>query len=65
MHDSTTIKEALGRVFDETLFEWTPYLAQYYLERPDLVAEEEDLIRKGEMNPMGYRYVGRKAATSR
>ena len=58
MHDSVTLTAAVDAVFERRLFEWGPYLAEHWLKRPDLVAEEEGLIRTGDINPLGFRYVG-------
>lgn len=58
LHDSTTMRRTLDDLFQKKLFEWVPYIAESYLERPDLVSEERDLIRAGDINPLGFRYVG-------
>jgi 2-polyprenyl-3-methyl-5-hydroxy-6-metoxy-1,4-benzoquinol methylase len=60
-HDSATMQQGLDAVFDLRLFEWVPYIAEHYLERPDLITEEKKLIRSGEVNALGFRYVGRRA----
>jgi ubiquinone/menaquinone biosynthesis C-methylase UbiE len=58
LHDSTMLRAALDHVFQTEVFEWVPYLAQYRLDRPEMVEEEIGSIRSGEINPIGFRYVG-------
>ena len=58
MHDSATLTAALDAVFQRRSFEWGPYLAQHWLKRADLVSEEAALIRSGEIDALGFRYVG-------
>jgi ubiquinone/menaquinone biosynthesis C-methylase UbiE len=58
LHDSATLRNALGKLFKTQVFEWMPYLAQYRLDRPDLVEQEIGSIRSGDINPVGFRYVG-------
>jgi SAM-dependent methyltransferase len=58
LHGFEAIRTEVERRFDEALFEWTPYIAHYYLERDDLEEEENRLITSGEIRAMGFRYVG-------
>jgi SAM-dependent methyltransferase len=58
LHGFEAMRAEVGRRFDEALFEWTPYIAPYYLERDDLVEEENRLIESGEIRAIGFRYVG-------
>jgi hypothetical protein len=58
MHDSHSIRSALGDHFDEAFFETMPYIAKSFLERPDLIEEERRLIRTGDIRATGFRYVG-------
>ena len=58
LHGFEAMRAELGRRFDEALFEWTPYIAHYYLERDDLEEEENHLIESGEIRAIGFRYVG-------
>jgi len=58
LHESATIRGALVDLFRENAFEWVPFIAEYYLKRPDLIDQERDLIRSGEVAPLGFRYVG-------
>lgn len=60
MHDSRAMRGALDAFFEQRLFEWVPYMAVYYLTRPDLVDEEKRLIDDGDIGPLGFRYVGMK-----
>jgi SAM-dependent methyltransferase len=58
LHGFEAMRAEIGRRFDEALFEWTPYIAHYYLERDDLEQEENRLIESGEIRAIGFRYVG-------
>jgi ubiquinone/menaquinone biosynthesis C-methylase UbiE len=58
LHDSGTMRETLDAVFLPRAFEWLPFLAEHVLERPDLADEERALVDSGEINPLGFRYVG-------
>jgi SAM-dependent methyltransferase len=63
LHDSISMRRALDHHFRLRLFEWVPYIADYYLEQPDLVEEEWELIASGAINPLAFRYVGIRGAT--
>jgi SAM-dependent methyltransferase len=58
LHGFEAMRAEVERRFDEALFEWTPYIAHYYLERDDLEGEEQRLIKSGEIRALGFRYVG-------
>ena len=58
LHESATLREALVDHFREEVFEWVPFIAENYLKRPDLIDQERDLIRAGEIAPLGFHYVG-------
>jgi SAM-dependent methyltransferase len=58
LHRAGSMRDALNRYFRQTFFEWTPYIAEDYLESSDLIAEEARLIELGEINPVGFRYTG-------
>lgn len=58
LHDSMTMRRTLDDLFQLKVFEWIPYIAEDYLKRPDLINEERELIRSGDINPLGFRYVG-------
>ena len=58
LHDTASIREALESLFQAKVNERVPFLAEYYLERPDLIPQEQDLIRSDEIAPLGFRYVG-------
>jgi ubiquinone/menaquinone biosynthesis C-methylase UbiE len=60
LHPSSVMREQLAEHFVTQLFEWTPYMARYYLERNDLEAEEARLIQDGEIKGVGFRYVGQR-----
>jgi SAM-dependent methyltransferase len=58
LHRAGSMRDALNRYFRQTFFEWTPYIAEDYLESSDLIAEEARFIELGEINPVGFRYTG-------
>jgi len=56
LHDSRTLREALGSRFVQTFFEWGPYL---YADLDDTSeAEELEAIEAGEINATAFRFVG-------
>ena len=61
LHGFEAMRAEVERRFGEALFEWTPYIANYYLERDDLEEEENRLIEAGEIRAIGFRYVGMPA----
>lgn len=58
LHGSGAMRRALEGLFDERQFERVPYIAEHYLKRPDLVEIEHDLIRRGAISALGFRYAG-------
>lgn len=58
LHDANTMRRTLDNLFQVEIFQWVPYIAEYYLEREDLIDEERRLIRSGDISPLGFRYVG-------
>jgi len=64
LHDSGTMRRALGELFDELIFNWVPYIAEHYFKRPDVIAREEDLIQSDSIGPLGFRYVGIARSTA-
>ena len=59
LHGASAMLSLLDGQFVREHFEWVPYMAEHYLERPDLILEEERLGRQGEISLIGFRYVGR------
>jgi SAM-dependent methyltransferase len=59
LHTSTAMRTALDMKFELESFEWLPYLAEHYLGRDDLIAQERNLIEAQKIKPIGFRYVGR------
>lgn len=59
LHGASGMLTLLDGRFVREHFEWVPYVAEHYLERPDLISEEERLGHKGEISLIGFRYVGR------
>lgn len=60
LHDSNTMRRTLDTLFRPKEFEWVPYIAEYYLDRPDLIAEERRSIESGAINALGFHYVAVK-----
>jgi 2-polyprenyl-3-methyl-5-hydroxy-6-metoxy-1,4-benzoquinol methylase len=58
LHTSPVMKEQLEAHFITRVFEWVPYIARNYLDRADLESQEADSIAAGDINPVGFRYVG-------
>jgi SAM-dependent methyltransferase len=58
LHTSNAMRKALDGPFASKLFEWVPYMADGELQRPDLAQEEQALIQAGDINAVGFRYVG-------
>ena len=57
VHPSTTLLPALVSRFRELHLEWTPYLYSYRLD-DTLEPAERALVASGEIEAVGYRYVG-------
>ena len=57
LHGCETLRSAFNRRFRERLFAWRPYLHRY----PEVHSSKETeraLIEAGEINALGFRYVG-------
>lgn len=57
LHVADDLRRELASRFDERSFEWVPFLHRE-LEQPGLEPEERDLIAAGEIQAMGFRWVG-------
>jgi ubiquinone/menaquinone biosynthesis C-methylase UbiE len=57
LHGYAAMRRALGERFSERSFAWRPYLHRC-LERADLEAPEHEAIARGEIQAVGFRYVG-------
>jgi hypothetical protein len=51
------MRRALDSRFSEDIFEWRPYLYRC-LERDDIETKEREAIKQGDIQPVGFRYVG-------
>jgi SAM-dependent methyltransferase len=62
LHRYDDLRRALERGFDERSFTWQPFLHRP-LERPDLEPRERAAIERGEIQALGFRWIGvRRAA---
>jgi SAM-dependent methyltransferase len=59
LHGYADMAEALEQRFRQRSFRWTPYLARE-LGRPELEPEEISLIEAGEIQAIGFEYVGER-----
>jgi len=57
LHGYEAMRLALDARFSEQLFEWRPYLYRC-LERDELEANEREAISEGQIQAVGFRYVG-------
>lgn len=57
LHGFAALRAALGRRFVERQFAWVPYLYRY-LHLPELESREAELIAQGELQAVGFRFVG-------
>jgi SAM-dependent methyltransferase len=57
LHGYKEIRRALDSCFRESLFEWTPYLYRC-LGRDDIEPSEREAIKQGDIQAVGFRYVG-------
>ncbi len=57
IHPAADLLAALSQRFDERRLEWTPYLFSYRLD-DSLEPVERALVDSGEIEPVGYRYIG-------
>jgi hypothetical protein len=61
IHSAAEMRRELGRRFAERSFEWKPYLFSYALD--DAVEPvERALIESGEIEALGFRWVGERAS---
>jgi SAM-dependent methyltransferase len=58
LHGYAEMRRAVDARFDELSLEWRPYLFRSFA-RPDLLAAEQEAIARNEIEPVGFRYVGR------
>ena len=58
LHTSSVMKKELEARFATSVFEWAPYIARHYLDRIDLEPREASSISSGDINAVGFRYVG-------
>jgi ubiquinone/menaquinone biosynthesis C-methylase UbiE len=59
LHTGTAVLAALERRFDRLRFDWAPYLARM-LRRPDAEPDEVRAIGAGALDPVGFRWIGRR-----
>jgi SAM-dependent methyltransferase len=59
LHVADDLRRELASRFEERSFAWVPFLHRE-LEQPSVEPEERDLIAAGEIQAMGFRYVGRR-----
>jgi SAM-dependent methyltransferase len=57
LHGYEEMRRALDGRFRESLFEWRPYLYRC-LERDDTEPSEREAIKEGDIQAVGFRYVG-------
>ena len=57
LHGYQEMRRALDSHFSEDIFEWRPYLYRC-LERDDIETKEREAIKQGDIQPVGFRYVG-------
>jgi SAM-dependent methyltransferase len=60
IHPAADLLAALSERFDTSVLEWIPYLYSYRLD-DSLEPAERTLIEAGEIDAVGYRYVGRRS----
>jgi SAM-dependent methyltransferase len=61
IHSAAELRRELGRRFVERSFEWRPYLFSYAL-GDELEPAERALIESGEIDAVGFRWVGERRA---
>jgi ubiquinone/menaquinone biosynthesis C-methylase UbiE len=59
LHTGQAVLAALERCFDRLRFEWVRYVAQM-LRRPEAEADEARAIAAGALDPVGFRWIGRR-----
>jgi 2-polyprenyl-3-methyl-5-hydroxy-6-metoxy-1,4-benzoquinol methylase len=57
LHPHEAMRRALDQRFAESFFEWRPYLYRC-LERSELEEPERDAIARGQIQAVGFRYLG-------
>lgn len=57
LHGYEEMRRALDRCFRQDFFEWRPYLYRC-LERDDIERSERAAIKRGDIQAVGFRYVG-------
>jgi SAM-dependent methyltransferase len=57
LHGYAQMRGALHERFNEDFFEWRPYLCRC-LERDDAEPSEREAIKQGDIQAIGFRYVG-------
>ena len=57
LHSYEEMRHSIDERFSEECLEWRPYLYQC-LKRDELETSERDAIRRHEIRPVGFRYVG-------
>jgi hypothetical protein len=63
LHTSSLLRAELDRRYDVRDLRWLPYLHRW-LRDPETKAREERQIEAGELQPIGYRYTGARAAVA-
>lgn len=57
----TRLRDRVNRAFEELDLTWIPYLAEEYADGDaDVVREEEQLLRRGAISAVAFRYAGRR-----
>lgn len=59
LHTGAAVLAALERRFDRLRFDWAPYLARM-LRRPQAEPDEARAIGAGALDPVGFRWIGRR-----
>jgi 2-polyprenyl-3-methyl-5-hydroxy-6-metoxy-1,4-benzoquinol methylase len=59
LHTGAAVLAALERRFDRLRVDWVPYLARM-LRRPEAELDEARAIGAGELDPVGFRWIGRR-----
>jgi SAM-dependent methyltransferase len=62
LHTGGAVLAALERRFDRLRFDRVPYIARM-LRRPGAEADEARAIAAGRLDPVGFRWIGRRSAT--
>jgi SAM-dependent methyltransferase len=62
LHSGRAVLAALDRRFDRLRFDWVPYIARM-LRQPDAEADEARAIAAKTVDPVGFRWIGRRSST--